>query len=334
MSPMMLSRHRHGLLVDCLEQRTEPLAESTHFALHGLEATVNGGASPEDLVVIHDFTPARIDNDIGYYVANELLPLLFPMYRSRAAADWNEQAIFEHYVGEIVRSVDGNERRAWHRFYDNTLAMLTDGGSAPPRDFINDFSAIYRQAAALIHGMSSDSTQPRSVLDVATCFGFFPLLLARENTLSNTRIVACDLNSALVNLADGYARHRGLPHVTFTLADILVDDIEHLGFPTPTFDVVTAIHLLEHLEPWQTQRAADNLWKLTGSRLIIAVPLEETPDPRFGHRQIFDRKRLLALGRELGGRCHAFEYHGAWIVIDRSLNQKTTKPTEEKMRYA
>jgi hypothetical protein len=48
------------------------------------------------------------------------------------------------------------------------------------------------------------------------------------------------------------------------------------------------------------------------------------PDARFGHRQIFDQKRLLAIGRKLDGRCHSFEYHGAWIVIDRPL--KNHKP--------
>jgi ubiquinone/menaquinone biosynthesis C-methylase UbiE len=145
-------------------------------------------------------------------------------------------------------------------------------------------------------------------------------------------IVGCDLNSALVNLANDYARFKSLQSVTFMVADILAGDIQEVLAPAPTFDVVTAIHLLEHLEPWQTQQAIDNLWKITGRRLIIAVPLEEIPDPRFGHRQTFDQKRLTAMGRKLGGRCHSFEYHGAWIVIDRALKQKPS--TEEKSCYA
>jgi SAM-dependent methyltransferase len=145
-------------------------------------------------------------------------------------------------------------------------------------------------------------------------------------------IVGCDLNSALVNLANGYARFKGLQPVTFMVADILAGDIQSVLAPAPRFDVVTAIHLLEHLEPWQTQQAIDNLWKITGRRLIIAVPVEEIPDPRFGHRQTFDQKRLAAMGRKLGGRCHSFESHGAWIVIDRALNQEPS--TEEKSRYA
>ena len=81
--------------------------------------------------------------------------------------------------------------------------------------------------------------------------------------------------------------------------------------------MVTALHLLEHLEPAQTAQAVAHLWRLTARRLIIAVPLETVPDPRYGHQQVFDRDRLLAIGRTLGGHCDYFEYHGGWLVIDR-----------------
>jgi hypothetical protein len=58
---------------------------------------------------------------------------------------------------------------------------------------------------------------------------------------------------------------------------------------------------------------------------FLAVPLKTVPDPRYGHRQTFDRERLLALGRTLGGRCEYFEYHGGWLVCDR-LNDKRGRP--------
>jgi 2-polyprenyl-3-methyl-5-hydroxy-6-metoxy-1,4-benzoquinol methylase len=324
---MMLSNDRHRILVECLAQRTEPVAASTHFCVYGLDSATNGGALPEDLVIVHDFTADQIDNNIGYFVANELLPLLSRIHRSRARAvsaaesSWNEQEIFEHYVGEIVRSMDRDEQRAWHLFYDNTLAGLgqTTAATDLPGDFIDDFRAIYRQTMALIDEMSRSSRRSFGVLDVATCFGFFPLLLALEcATKPHLSIKGCDLNTALVNLANGYAIHRNLPHLEFMVADILADGIQESFSPARAFHVVTAIHLLEHLEPWQTQRALENLWKLTKRRLIIAVPLEDVPDPRFGHRQVFDQKRLMAMGRGLGHRCHAFEYHGAWVVIDRT----------------
>ncbi len=61
----------------------------------------------------------------------------------------------------------------------------------------------------------------------------------------------------------------------------------------------------------------EHLWALTSRRLIVAVPLETEPDPRFGHRQVFDLERLVALARCAGGSCRTFEHHGGWLVVDR-----------------
>jgi hypothetical protein len=92
--------------------------------------------------------------------------------------------------------------------------------------------------------------------------------------------------------------------VRFGVSDLLADDIERELAPLPArFDVVTALHLLEHLEPAQTEQAVANLWRLTARRLIVAVPLETVPDPRYGHRQVFDRDRLLAMGERSAAIC-------------------------------
>ncbi len=337
MNPLTLSRHRHGVLVECLAQRAKPVASSNHFTLYGLKPVMET-VNPDDIVVVHDFAPAQIDNNIGYYVANELLAL-FARPGLADAVDsyaYSEQEIFERYVGEIVRSMDGNERRAWHLFYDNTLAALRCAGldrqlqaaadHAAEPNFIGDFGAIYQQVIGLTEALSRASLQPFTVLDVATCFGFLPLLLAdcRDSEPANLAdIIACDLNPALVALANDYARQRQIANVRFTGADILAADIhQELSPLAPSFDVVTAIHLLEHLEPDQTARAMINLWRLTRQRLIVAVPLESLADARFGHRQVFDRERLLALGLPIEGACRYFEHHGGWLVIDRLNNHR------------
>ena len=78
----------------------------------------------------------------------------------------------------VVRSSDGNERRAWHRFYDNTLAALRSDATMNGdrgNDFIRSFRAIYARAAELI-----EETGSESILDAATCFGFLPLYLAHR----------------------------------------------------------------------------------------------------------------------------------------------------------
>ena len=320
---MMLSRHRHALLVNGLEQHAAPLAASAHFQLYPLTATV----PTDELIIVHDFSAAQIDNNLGYFVVSELLPLL-TAHSDRVDSGYSAQDEFERAVGDIVRSMAGNERRAWRLFYANTLnATQTSArlGQPPGRpdetasDFIGLFGAIYRYALDLIEALPAAASPP-TVLDVATCFGFFPLLLERVRAATGTlgEIAGCDLNPALMGFANAYAGHAGLAEVQFGIADILAADLERELAPLPArYDVVTALHLLEHLEPAQTEQAIAHLWRLTARRLIIAVPLETVPDPRYGHQQVFDRDRLLTLGRTLGGHCDYFEVHGGWLVIDR-----------------
>jgi SAM-dependent methyltransferase len=326
MSPLTLSRQRHGMLIRGLVEGAAPLGRSDHFTVYGLAAHL-ADADPDDILVVHDFPPEQIDNNIGGYVADELLPLLA---RSRslspAPADgysYSEQETFERYVGAIVRSVDGNERRAWHRFYDNTLRALDVPPSSPrgngSADFIASFRAIYARVGELAAEVAA-----ASILDVATCFGFLPLCLARRGNgevAAAQAITGCDLNPALVALAEDYRRQRNVPGVAFVGANILADGVASELADGATFDVVTAIHLLEHLTADETVRAMDNLWALTGRRLIIAVPFEAMPDPRFGHRQVFDRESLLALGWHTGGSYRYFEHYGGWVVIDRPGDQ-------------
>ncbi|MGZ8408561.1 MAG: methyltransferase domain-containing protein [Hyphomicrobium sp.] len=335
MTPMTLSRQRHGLLAQCLAERAEPVARSPRFTVYRLAPEpATAACDRDDIILVHDFTPPEIDNNIARYVADELLPLLSASApRAGAHNDYgddygaSDQEVFERFVGEIVRSMDGNERRAWHLFYDNTLAALdragqekggTRDGSDTPRDYIADFAAIYRRVGDLVAEIA-----PASLLDVATCFGFLPLLLASgAGSVTRDRqglrcIVGCDLNPALVTLAASYVRQRELTGVRFVEADIL----DAQALPEASFDVVTAIHLLEHLEPAQTASAMEALWALARRRLIVAVPVETVPDTRFGHRQVFTQESLRVLGQRTTGTSRCFEDHGAWLVIDRDEEQ-------------
>ncbi len=329
---MMLSRHRHALLVNGLEQRADPLGASAHFQLYALTPLATPTAPADELIIVHDFSATQIDNNLGYYVVSELLPLLAAQ-RQRMDSGYSEQDLFERSVGDIVRSMAGNERRAWRLFYANTLnaTQISAGLGQPPgrpnetaSDFIGLFGAIYRYALDLIEALPTAALPP-TVLDVATCFGFFPLLLARVCSATRTLgdIAGCDLNPALMSFAEDYTRHSGLHQACFGVTDILADDLERELAPLPArYDVVTALHLLEHFEVQQTEKAVTNLWRLTARRLIIAVPLEAVPDPRYGHRQVFNRERLLTIGRALGGHFEYFEYHGGWLVSDRLTEKR------------
>ncbi len=327
MCPLTLSQHRHGTLIGALDRSAPPLGRSSHFTLYALSTA--GDDDPDDIVVVHDFGPDQIDNNIGAYVADELLPLLA---RARAEAPpptngyaYSEQETFERYVGAIVRSVDGNERRAWHRFYDNTLAALRGPGRhadlAGSGDFIGSFRAIYMRTAELVAEVRGES-----VLDVGSCFGFLPLFLAGGAGAvghAPRRTVGCDHNPALVALANDYRRHRRIAGIEFMGADILAEPARSaLTAEGGRFDVVTAIHLLEHLSGEDVARAMQHLWALTARRLIVAVPFEAVADPRFGHRQVFDAGRLRALAEPTDGTALTFEHHGGWLVLDRKPNKE------------
>ena len=318
---LTLSRELHGPLADCLAARSRPLAKSARFALYDLDPHDRSGSGAGPIVLVHDFEPAEIDNNLCSAVAHELMPLLasLPVSGGENGYAVSQQETFERFVGAIVRSVDENEQRAWHRFYDNTLRALGRAAREPvdaaPHDVIATFAAVYARAIALVAEVRADTW-----LDAATCFGFLPLHVARGARAGGLprRLFACDVDVALVALARDYARHRCLRDVSFFEADILTADVASDPAPAPRrCDVVTAIHVLEHLEPAETALALRALWSRTGRRLIVAVPVEDTPDPRFGHRQVFDQARLLALGDLTDGAARCFDDHGAWLVVDR-----------------
>ena len=340
MTAITLSLARHGLIAECLAEKTAPVAQSERFTVYGIEPQQEGSSAASDqrdLVVVHNFSWNEIDNNVGRAVAEELVPMVLSGSPSfvRGNGIAGEQEVFEHFVGEIVRSMHASERHAWHLFYDNTLAALGQEavgsgpeaeGSPTRADFIADFAAIYHRTADLAAEVS-----PESLFDAATCFGFLPLLVGSgvwangSRNLRPKQVVACDLNPALVSLAQDYANQRDLTGVEFCEADILSAEMPNMLAPRAiAFDVVTAIHLLEHLDPEQTDAAIDVLWSLTKRRLIIAVPVEEVPDTRFGHRQVFRADSLTALGSRICSRAHCFEYHGAFLVLDRDVQTEGT----------
>ena len=145
MSHLTLSRQRHCILVMLLEESGKRIAASRHFAIYGLpgeegQLPTTGAADPDNLIIVHDFAPPQINNDISRSVADELLPLFIAAERADAGGySRSEQELFEHFVGAIVRSMDSNDRRAWHRFYDNTLAGLR---TPPPMPVVGDNGPI------------------------------------------------------------------------------------------------------------------------------------------------------------------------------------------------
>ncbi len=253
------------------------------FAVHRTASTT---------LVVHRLSRGAIDNDIGRLIAEEIVgPELL---RGPGA--------FERCFAGIVESTGPSPHSCWRRFYFNTLRALerADGGEADNSP-ISTFRRIYQHAAALLRGTT--------MLDVGSCFAFFPMLLAADGA---RRVTASDLDPPTVALARRIAGELGLT-LDFEVADVT----RPLPFAPGSFDTVTALHVLEHLPADRTGTVLASLCRAARRRVIVAVPLESVPDPVYGHRQAFDLDRLTALAADIPGwHGSAHEYLGGWLALE------------------
>jgi 2-polyprenyl-3-methyl-5-hydroxy-6-metoxy-1,4-benzoquinol methylase len=255
-------------------------------------------------LVVHRVAREAVDNDIGQRVADELIrPGLVPGPNA-----------FERCFAGLVESTDPSAQAAWRRFYVNTLIALRGGGNRPTTDApIATFAQIYRHAERLARG--------HSVLDIGSCFAFFPMLLAGRGEL---RVTASDVHAPTVALARRMAAELALP-VAFKTADVT----RQSSLPTASFDTVTALHVLEHLPPDRTLAALEELCRTSVRRVVVAVPLEPTPDSVFGHQQTFDMPRLSSLADAVPGwRGQAHEHLGGWLVLEPRTRRPGPWPVE------
>lgn len=82
------------------------------------------------------------------------------------------------FTGVVRSTVDGS-LPSWLRFYRNSLAALERGSTA--------FGPIHAEAATQVRG--------GRLLDLGSCFGFFPLRMARH-----IDVTATDLSASTMRL--------------------------------------------------------------------------------------------------------------------------------------
>ena len=234
-----------------------------------------------------------ISNELADHIAAELGPLgLVP-----------DAAAFQRLFVEVVLAAHPDPMRAWAAFYENTLRRLR-GADGTGTDSIATFARIYRHALSLIRG--------RTVLDVGSCFGFLPLLIAER--APRLRVIGTDLVPAAAMLAGRMACEQG-NRARFAAADLLV-----LPVADEAVDTVLAVHVLEHLPAETTAPALAQLRRVARRRVVVAVPLEDAPDPTFGHVQAFDLHKLagIAASADAPGWARAvYSADGGWLVLDR-----------------
>jgi SAM-dependent methyltransferase len=262
-----------------------PVVRTDHFCL-----TERG----HRIEVSHWLRPDQLDNDLAGLLADELF-----------APGWLSGAdIFERVFTGVVRSCIDDPLLAWNTFYGNTLARIRQCWRAPAAEaghghVISDFAPAYEHALQLI--------PDGQVLDVGSCFGFLPLLLAERP--GNT-VTASDLSGGTMRLLRAVAAGRGLQVST------LVCDAARIPVPDGWADTVSVIHLLEHVSPGHGSAVIREALRVARHWVVVAVPVEEEPSAAYGHIRTFDLRQLSELGDRLGNLHSVHEYHGGWLVLN------------------
>lgn len=200
------------------------------------------------------------------------------------------QREFEEAAVGIIETTAAELGESWNAFYRNTLRTLDDGTAA--------FAPIHHRALSLIDGTS--------MLDVGSCFGFLALRCAREGRT----VSACDISPGATALFRSAAKHFGLK------ADAVVADATRLPFAENSFDSVTLIHLLEHLDEERIPVAIEEALRVARLRVVIAVPFEDLPSAHFGHTMALTVDDLAAWARcvDHSGAATVID-HGGWLVL-------------------
>jgi SAM-dependent methyltransferase len=261
-----------------------PVVRTDHFCL-----TERG----RRIEVSHWLRPDQLDNDVAGLLADELF-----------APGWLSGVdIFERVFTGVVRSCIDDPLLAWSTFYGNTLARIRQCWRTPVAanshgHTISDFAPVYAHALQLIPA--------GRVLDVGSCFGFLPLLLAERP--GNT-VTASDLSGGTMCLLKAVAAARGLQVST------LVCDAARIPVPDDWTETVSVIHLLEHVSPAHGSAVLCEALRVARRLVVVAVPFEEEPSASYGHVRTFDLRQLGELGDSTGHSCSVHEYHGGWLVL-------------------
>jgi len=246
------------------------------------------------------FGGSGISNELADHIAAELAPLgLVP-----------DGPAFERLFVDAVLATHPDPMRAWAGFYGNTMRRLRrpdPGGTGS----VATFARIYAHVLSLIRGTT--------VLDVGSCFAFLPLLAAEKDP--RLRVIGTDLVPSAAALAARMSRSQG-SRARFAAGDLLA-----LPVADQAVDTVLAVHVLEHLPAEASALALAQLRRVARHRVVVAVPLEEVPDPTFGHVQAFDLARLARIGQDPDAPGWSQAVHaadGGWLVLDRRERRPVT----------
>jgi hypothetical protein len=261
-----------------------PVVRTEHFCLTERHGRIE---------VSHWLGPDQLDNDLAGLLEAELF-----------APGWLSGAdIFERVFTGIVRSCVDDPLLSWCTFYSNTLARIRQCWRAPAAAGvactpISAFAPVYAHALQLIPA--------GRVLDVGSCFGFLPLLLAERPA---SAVTASDLSGGSMCLLAAVAAARGVRVST------LVCDATRIPVADGWAETVSVIHLLEHLSPEHARAVLGEALRVARRQVVVAVPFEDRPSAAYGHVRSFDLRQLRDLGDRTGHPSSVHVHHGGWLVL-------------------
>lgn len=272
----------------------------------GRTADFTVGRDGHRLVLVHDLPDHLIDNDLAGLLVEQLFR---PGWVAGAET-------FERLFTGVVLSCADDPLQAWELFYRNSLRVMDGGSTRPAGDGgLGQFATIYRHLEHLLQQAGATS-----LIDLGACFGLFALRVAGGSAGPVGQVFACDITSGSMTLLRMMAQRLQRPLRT------LVCDAARVPLADRSVDVVTAIHLLEHVDHAHAERIVAEATRLARHRVVVTVPLEPTPDLTFGHVQALDLAGLRRFGTEhlrQGWRSRVEEFHGGWLVLDRAAPAPT-----------
>jgi SAM-dependent methyltransferase len=277
-----------------------------HFAL---------GRERGRLLLLHAFSPGTVDNDVALALDGELF-----------APGWaGGPDTFERLLTGVVLSCHDDALTSWEAFYRSTLhrlrILVADPAATDHAEegTLAAFAPVYRRAEELVR-----DAEGRSLLDLGTCFGFFPLRLVADRPDGSLFVRAADISPGTCDLLARVSVQLRTP------VPVLVCDAACVPLPDAGVDTITLLHVLEHVDSGHGRAMLEEAVRLARRRVIVAVPLETEPDPAFGHVRTISLDDLTVWGDEFAAtglwRPHVEKYHGGWLVLDRLLPPRHPHP--------
>lgn len=198
-----------------------------------------------------------------------------------------------------------NTQKEIVKFYNHFRSNPPAACSVDPYYHVQVFGFVYHAVVGVISDVLGKNccNETITIHDAGASSSQFTMLLStlskEELTgLNINRIIASDLEFTTNKATLRYMRESGcIRPVNFIEQDFTDESKEF-----PEADVTVILDVLEHFKSEDVSfRILERLWEKTRKLLIVHVPMEDEPNPAWGHYISFNRERLIEWTNRLKG---------------------------------